>query len=575
MLPPHPPSDHRLPDGRTVPWQGLYTGPRVLGAREVAALADRLIGMDCSSVPAAAAKELVPFHMLPGHRPPALLLHSTTGTLRAFEGEVADLAAGRSPHDVTTYTEARSVLLATADDLAVGRTAPWAEAVGIRGVPAVDLGDREHYYLSHALLVMAAEHDRGADTPLRRIIGWLRAHRDAVIRVYALDLEMQIFLLWLRRAADLPRLVTDANGPVIATRWNRKRHLHPCVDAAERLDPAGLSPEELLAAEQRLSEAHGHLGLRIPVLPGYLVAREHADRDAFTAGVLRAAELLRGRYGTTTAALKPSEAGDGARITGHLDLTDTGRLARVAREAHLLGDDYLLEAWVEFLPVELGGRSVPVAPSGHFRHGQVAEGITLQALNGYAWAGNTYVDEAGWTGLGLPEPVYRTIRGALESIRAAFLGEPSRLDGSHQALVTGGIDFAVGRLGGRFGERPAVGAIDFNLSSNGAECLRAFLDEARRRGVAEGYAATRVFRPTPWATLRRLEAVAAARLPAGGLAQAVACVPDRWGMIATTGTTPAEAAGRATELVDTLTTTGLAHTTTGLAHTTTPAHSPA
>ncbi|MFB7509896.1 hypothetical protein, partial [Streptomyces broussonetiae] len=461
-----------------------------------------------------------------------------------------------------TYTEARSVLLATADDLSVGRTAPWAEAVGISGVPAVDLGDREHYYLSHALLVMAAEHDRGAVTPLRRIIDWLRSRSDAVIRLYALDLEMQIFLLWLRRAAGLPALVTDANGPDIATRWNCKRHLHPSVDAAARLDPQGRSAEELLAAEQRLSEVYEHLGLSVPVLPGYLVPRERADLRTFTAGVLRAAELLRSRYGTTTAALKPSEAGGGARITGNLDLTDSGRLAAVAREAHVVGDDYLLEAWVEFLPVELGGSRVPVAPSGHFRHGQVAEGITLQALDGFVWAGNTYVDEAGWTGLGLPDTVYRTIRTSLESIRTAFIGAPGRADGSRLTLVTGGVDFALGRLGGRFGERLVVGALDFNLSSNGAECLRAFLEEARRRGVADEYAATRVFRPAPWATLRRLEAVAAARCAAGSLARAVACVPDRWAMIATTGTTPAEAAGRATGLLDTLTVAELGQATT-------------
>ena len=45
--------------------------------------------------------------------------------------------------------------------------------------------------------------------------------------------------------------------------------------------------------------------------------------------------------------------------------------------------------------------------------------------------------------------------------------------------MTGGLDFAVGRVGGRFGDRVLVGVTDFNLSSHGAEYMRAFQDEMR------------------------------------------------------------------------------------------------
>ncbi|NEE13985.1 hypothetical protein G3M58_46955, partial [Streptomyces sp. SID7499] len=79
-----------------------------------------------------------------------------------------------------------------------------------------------------------------------------------------------------------------------------------------------------------------------------------------------------------------------------------------------------------------------------------------------SWRGNDYVDEAGWTALGLPRDAYRTVRAALEAVREAFRGPQSVADGSHGGLVTGGIDFAVGRLGGAFGDRLLVGAIDFN-----------------------------------------------------------------------------------------------------------------
>ncbi|MFD9721536.1 hypothetical protein [Streptomyces sp. NPDC059076] len=549
MLTPVPPSTHRSRDGSDVRWEGFFTGHRVLDEAQIAELAQRLLGVEHTAVAELARNELSPYYADSTGDLPALLLHSATPTLRALAGDLAALRTNRVPHDVATYVEARSVFLGAAADLSVGRTAPWAEAVGRLGVPAVDVGDRDHYYLSHALLLLADAHERGDDTPLGQLISWLGARPDALIRLYALDVEMQIFLLWLRRRTGLPHLLTDANSPAVATRWNRKRHLHPTVEAARTLDADGLPAGALLEAEQHLSEAHVRLGLELPVLPGYTVPRTGVDEDGFVAGVLEAAELLRTRYELGRAALKPSEAGDGARIIGNLDLTDVERLEAEARAAHPLGDDYLLEAWVDFLSVRLGDTALPVIPSGHFRYGRVADGVTLQVLDGYSWMGNSYVDEGAWKSLGLPEGAYRTIRAALEAIRAAFLGPQSVLDGSHEGLATGGIDFAVGRLGGRFGDQLLVGAIDFNLSSHGAEYLRAFQDTARRHGIDERYAATRVFRPSADQTLTQLEAGVAAMASPGCLARAVACVPERWGMIAVTGTDPTTAALRIDRLL--------------------------
>ncbi|MCT2593754.1 hypothetical protein LHJ74_28270 [Streptomyces sp. N2-109] len=552
MLVPVAPSVYRSPDGKDIRWAGFFTGHRVLDEGRVAGTAQQLLGMDCASVAEHAKRELSPYYADSAGKFPALLLHSATPTLRSLDGDLASLVADQVPHDVATYVEARSVFLGAAADLAVGRTAPWAEAVGHWRIPAVDVGDVEHYYLSHALLTLAIDHERGADTPLGRIIGWLRDRPEAVIRLYALDLEMQIFLLWLRRKTGRHRLVTDANSPAVATRWNRKAHLHPTVEAARTLAEEGLSADALLIAEQLLSEAHQRLGLRIPVLPGYTVPRAGVSREAFVAGVLDAAELLRTRYGLRAAALKPSEAGDGARIVGDLDLTDTARLAAEARAAHPMGDDCLLEAWVDFLPAELDGARLPVVPSGQFRYGLVADGLTLQTLDGFSWRGNSSLDESGWVTLGLPGEAYRTIREALHAIRAAFVGPESLRDGSHQGLATGGVDFAVGSVGGRFGDRLLVGAMDFNLSSHGSEYLRTFQDLARREGVSDRYAATRVFRPAATHTLARMEATAAALAPPGSMMRAVACVPERWGMVAATGPDPGTAAHRTEQLLATL-----------------------
>lgn len=554
MLSPVESSVFRLEDGREVHWEGMFTGHRLLSEGEVAKHASRLLAVEHSVISTLTQQELVSYHSSDGAIPSALVLHSTTPTLRAFEGDTAELLAGRHPHDVATYTEARSVYLASTHDLCVGRTEPWREAVGLRDVPPVDVVDTEYYYLSHALLAMAQDHENGRATPLRELIDWLRQRPDAVVRLYALDLETQIFLLWLRRQAGLERLFIEANAPIVTSRWNQKSHIHPTVSRAMELSTGGLDIDEMLRAEQQHSEAYRRLRMTVPVLPGYSIPRAGVDLATFVADVLNAAALLRSRYNIDHAALKPSEAGAGARIVGNLDLTDRDLLSAVAREAYPHGDDYLLEAWVEFLPIKVGGSIQPVVPSGHFRHGQVADGITLQSLDRFSWRGNTYLDDAAWAGLGLPGAAYRTIRHALGAIHAAFLGPQSIADGSHMGLVVGGVDFAVGRIGGRFGDRTMVGAIDFNLSSHGAEYLRAFMDEAHTLGISERYGATHVFVPSARATLRGLARVAAEHAAPGGLVRAIACVPRRWAMIASTGTDPDHAMSRVRAIVDTVTT---------------------
>jgi len=552
------PSTLRLQDGRELHWKGFFTGHRVLSDDEVAGYAYRLLHATPSTVTVLAAQELSCYRASDGSTPPSLLLHSATGTIKCFEGDVEDLALGRSPRDVGTFCEARSVYLGTSTDLTVGRTEPWSDAARLRGVPAVNIGKQEYYYLSHALLEAAGEHASGTITPLTEVVAWLREHPGAVIRPYVLDVETQIFLLWLRREAGLPRLWIDANKPAVDARWNRKSHIHPIVARARELDVKGLPVDELLIEEQHESEAFVQLRLEVPVLPGYTIPRAGISQTQFVAEVLEAASLLRRRYGISTGALKPSQAGEGARIVGNIDLDADDSLTILASEAYVHGDDYLLEAWTEFLLFTADEARHPVVPSGHFRYGQVAEGLTLQSLNRYCWNGNVFVDEAAWDKLGLPMSIYWTIRNAMESIRRAFVSSHSPEDGCYEGLVIGGIDFAVGRVGGHFGDRTLVGAIDFNLSSHGAEYMRAFREEARTVGSFEQYVATRVFRPTVSATLEGLETIVRLEVGSSGLAKIIACVPDRWGMVATTGGDLPEAMKRVQDMVNVLADRGLA-----------------
>ncbi|MFE5664983.1 hypothetical protein ACFQ7W_13760 [Streptomyces niveus] len=551
----------RLPDGTELPWEGFGTGPLVYDG-DFADHSERLLGLSLSEVVEQTSRRLLPYRA--GGDAPALILHSASRTTRGFDGDVNDLAVGRTPYDCSTYLEARAVFLARPGDLAVGRTAPWKESVRVFGIDSVDLEDLEHYYLYQALLVAAGRHTEGTtDVPLARIIDWVRAHPDAIVRMYTLDREMQIFLLWLLRRTGLESLRIDANNHVVSIDWNRKRHIHPFVEDAESLSVTGMTPDELLAAEQRLGEGYRRVGMAIPVLPGYTVARADAPAERFVEEAVRAATLLRRRYGLAQAFLKPSESGSGARIVGPIDLRDIALVRTAAADAHRYGDDYLLEAAVDYVTVPGARTQCPVAPSGHIRNGAIAPGLTLQILDRFSWEGNAYIDRPEWERCGLAVELYDDMLRAMHDIHAAFLSEASTVDGSHGGLVTGGVDFAVGRVGGVFGDRVLTGAIDFNFSSHGAELLRAFHEQITAEQAPERYTATRVYRPTSTATLAETRAAVLTSIPITARAEAVACVPNRWGMVASTGMHMNQAMERTRQLVDILTAAGLARKTEG------------
>ncbi|WP_169952727.1 hypothetical protein [Microbispora sp. H11081] len=539
----------KLPDGRELPWEGFSTGPSVLTDERIDGLARDLLGLDPARVSAEAAARLRPYVAAPGTEPPPfVLMHSATRTTKGFEGDVAEIAAGRVAYDVPGYLEARVVSLARPQDFAVGRHAPWREAVGLAGIDHLDIGDVETYYLSQALLLAA----RDRPAVLDPLVAWYSARPGVVTRLYALDQEMQIFLLWLADRAGADVLRVDANDPVVSSRWNRKNHIHPAVADVADLDWAGLAPDDLLAAEQRRSEGFRRLEMAVPVLPGYLVPRGE-DPAGFTARLVEAARALRERYGLTAGCLKPGEAGDGARIVTGLDLADEAALAAHAAEAFAHGDDYLLEAHVAFPRFSVSGRDFIAAPSGHVRYGQVAEGLTVQLMNGCSWEGNATLDKDSCRGLGVPEEFFVPMMDAIGAVREAFNGPAAAREGCQGGLAMGGLDFAIGTVGGRFGARPILGVIDFNLSSHGAEYMRAF-----QEGLGDAdYVATRVYRPAAGAGLGATrEAVEA--LAGGRRAGVVGCVPGRWGMVAVEGSDTLDAVDAALGLVRGLSGAGLA-----------------
>ncbi len=510
-------------------WQGFYTGPLVLDEKTVAHLCKKLLDIELSELTNVATLELQPVPSLKSVGA-SIILHSTTPDLKTFDGDLDKVMKGITPTDYTSYKEARAVYLASPGDLAVGRIQPWKAGVRQGALESVELPGIDYYYLSHALLVLAEQHLEKPRPQIDKILTFIKERENAVVRLYALEKEMQIFLIWLKRLAGLDRLLMDANSPEVARDWNRKSVLFPTVKSAVQLKSIikGLSPYQILEEEAKHSLLRQRLGCKFPVLPGYTIVRTDNSLAVFTKQLLNAAMLLQKRYGLTLGCLKAADSGDGARITPGIDLDDTQNLEVLAKDAYRHGDDYILEPHIYYDEVEKNSEKLKANPSAHIRWGEVAPGLTLQFMEGTSWKGNIYLDKHNATDFGVSKKHYHEILDCMNGFRSAF-------HNNHLGLTMAGLDFAIGRIGGHFGEETLIGVQDPNISFNGAECLRVFLEKIRKQaGLQETeslYGATRIFKPSKECTLPVLNQAIKTN-HAEVYTDTIATIPSRWAMIA-------------------------------------------
>lgn len=482
----------------------------------------------------------------------SVFLHSTTPELKTFDGDLDALVHGTRGGDFTTYKEARSVYLAAPGDVVVGRTRSWRSAVAAIGADGIDLESNDHYYLSHALLHLATAHRDGSGSPMDRLVSLVR-ESPRLFRLYAFEVEMQVFLLWLARQSGRESLIVEANRPAVASAWNRKSVLHPTVERALSMPGPTVDDDGLgrLVRESQESELVRRLGIELPTIPGYTLERSGRSTDEFIEQLHRAAGLLRTRYGLEAGCLKASESGDGARIVPGIDLDDQARLSTLGREAARYGDDYVLEAHVTYGRAEIAGAVLPLALSAHVRGGRVAPKATAQFMEGTSWKGNVLLDGNSLDLFGVAAEHYRRLRRFVQDFHGAF----ERRGGG---LVLAGVDFAIGSVGGRFGDTTLLGVQDLNVSFTGAECLRAFLDKGSERdGGGGGYGVTRILTPTPAADHEAFERVTR-RFDVGGVrADTMASVPGRWAMVGISGEDPRDAIENLGRLLEALRAAGL------------------
>jgi hypothetical protein len=513
-------------DGREIPWQS-YAGPLRFDETEFAIATRKLLSVEPCDL-----AELVLEHVefaSPSDEQSRLMVHSTTPFARSFETDLTAMVEGRAVSDLTTYVETRGLYLARSGDLVVGRTRPWRRAVAARGVQRLALPDTDYYYMSHALLRCAVDGgDR--DPVMRQIIGFLCERPSTVVCPYDFEPEFQLLVSWLAQATGIGRIRVDANDSRLGM-WNGKRMLHPTVESALCLNGqvANQAGPVILEQEHRASEAFQALGAALPVIPGYTVPWQEKRCD-FNRDFLRAGTLLKERYELSHGCLKPSDGGNGGRIIPSIDLGGTRRLEELATNAWKLGGDQVLEAHVSYFERHIGGEQVLTTPSAHVRSGKLLDGLTLQFMRGTSWKGNMFVDAADWESLGLEKGVYTRLRKTMTDLHQRL------------GLLHCGVDFAVGTLGGKFGDTIVAAVQDINPKVTGALFLREFM--ARYPAIGVG-AATRVLIPDATANAEKIRSLVSKFSTAEQPCEEIAVVPGRWAMIATSGQTSMRAGAQA------------------------------
>jgi hypothetical protein len=195
-----------------------------------------------------------------------------------------------------------------------------------------------------------------------------------------------------------------------------------------------------------------------------------------------------------------------------------------------LGGDQVLEAHVTYIEKDVGGEPVLTTPSAHVRSGELLDGLTLQFMRGTSWTGNIFVGPADWAGLGLDADIYSELRATMAELHRRL------------GLLHCGVDFAVGTIGGAFGDTVMAAVQDINPKVTGALFLREFMARHPLVGTA---AATRVLRPEATQSAERIRALVAKSSMPQHPCETVAVVPGRWAMIAISAATSLTAGAQA------------------------------
>jgi hypothetical protein len=531
-----------------VTWQGLYTGPLVLEEGYLDSICHSLLGVSSIDLAKQVQKKLLPTSY---EGKQSLFLHSPSFTSGFFEKDVEKLQEQNHPFDFASCIETRALSLAKVGDLAVGRTHPWKIAADVYGVEKIDVETVEHYYLSHSLLLLALNYTEGYEgSCLFQIIRAVRLNPKIVVRLYSCDYEMQIFLLWLCKIAGVNQLAIEGNGVEVSNHWNAKAPLYPKVLDALSLNISTRDPFQILELETKSTDFYSILGLKLPRLPGYVIEVE-AEVSPYEQLEI-AAKLLQNRYGLTHGCLKASKGASGSRIVPNLKLSDTENLKQVLRSLlNLSKENFILEVFFNYKEVVCGDYSFAVSPSAHIRRDNVAPGLTLQLMDKTTWEGNLLVSANHCEDFGISITNYHMIQSIMESFKKAF--DKKTTDDFSYKLVIGGLDFAIGTIGGLFGSDTFLAVQDLNLRFNGCEFMRNAQEVATEE---QPFVVTKLVKPTKNTNLSSFKKLLFKLKENGYYCDIMAAIPEKWGLLVVFGKSPRDCLSNLYEVINYLETKG-------------------
>lgn len=490
----------------------------------------------------------------PNYSPPRIIMHSATDGIDSYGTDFKQLSTGQTPYGFDTFFNQRSISLASPGDMIIGRTDIWRESSHHReDLEILDLESEELYQTSHALLHLAENNP----TKLMPLINKIAETPDTMINLYTLDKDIQVFLIWLHKEVNNRRdelgyeqinaLNLEANGPEVTKNWNQKGILHPSVEDALEIPNeliSNISPHKLLELEGEKSQIGESLEVNIPRMPGYRIDFSN-DKNQFTDRFLLAANMMNERYGTERGVTKLVRSTDGTNIITNIDLTDSAKIREIAEEAHSKGDDYIFEAHVDYVKFNglTTGEEIELVPSSHIIEGKASNMVTLQFTREGEWRGNISINLNEETPnfskselMGLTPEMISKITSSINDFANASVEKEI-------GLSVGGFDFAVGKLGGVFGDEVMVAPQDPNLRFFGAMFMYKFLEKAQNEFETEDIqVATRLIDPKDSHTFEKLKQLSEDMSENGKLYDLIAVVPPRFGMIAASGKTPKEAA---------------------------------
>lgn len=488
-------------------------------------ISTKLLGMNLDGIVNEAKQRLKP-HNSNGQQKRKLLINSATPESGTLGVEKDSIRKNNMPIDITGAIEARNIGSAKDEDVPVVLTQagkdilPFSNstehiiissehvATTIQGYPVTI---EDIYYGPQGLLLLALQTEGMDDTKFARTnLGRMvqKIQEGYVVDLYNLDTEMQIFLLWLAKKANVKKIEISANSSKVATTMPNKAYYFPDVEEAARLDEEN-NTAEMLRREREVAPLQKDTGSKLPFAPGYTV-KYHEDPEIFTERVNLALELHQKRYGQHLTRAKAGNGTDGGN-QHNIDVskgTDDEKVTEVIHRMHETSGDWVIESHFNYIKVSIGHTSngrqlrveIPLAPSSHIVDGRVPTTITLQILKDGVWSGNIIVNEEQWHhlvnriehdsfGNPISDKQKESIHGEFSTIikkTNRFAQKVNEEDNFDKGLIRGGLDWGIAQLGIALSDKHAgcndvvVKAQDPNTRPNGGEQVRALHNYATK-----------------------------------------------------------------------------------------------